>query len=305
MPGAESLMSITPAVSGRRRAAWCSLAARSSATNQPELISQAKPQIEDALPLITDYELVLDLSRQVLYSELGRNFALQIFQRGQQLGQQAFTDASNPALAARILFKLCRRANDLDQYDSMIATWTNLTAAKRQWMWQEQAEYWDWLELVFRAYRDSNHLREGEEFVTPLLNDSATPPQGYAILGVSYSAMKRNQGDFATMFSVHEKMAQVAPTHEWTSAAYYWLALRSWRHGNTDTAASYADKLLVALGTNWTLLWKREMAASASYIKAVKAGIDMSQLQDQQNMPATVVREQMNVVLNDLNRLTM
>lgn len=104
------------------------------AANQPDLVARARPQIEAALPRITDYELVLDLARQVFYSNLGRDFALQVFQRGQQLGLQTFDNCPHPAPAATILFKLCRRANDLALHDAMIATWARLNEAKRQWL---------------------------------------------------------------------------------------------------------------------------------------------------------------------------
>lgn len=100
----------------------------------------------------------------------------------------------------------------------------------------EKDEYWQWLEHVFRAYRDSHRGQEAEQFVTPFLSDPATPPQGYAILGVSWAAMKRERGDLAAMFRVYEEMTQRAPTHEWTSVAYYWLALRAWKQGKAGEA---------------------------------------------------------------------
>ncbi|MGI8964632.1 MAG: tetratricopeptide repeat protein, partial [Limisphaerales bacterium] len=243
--------------------------------NQPELVVQARPQIEAALPQITDYELVLDLSRQIRYSKLPRDFALQIFQRGQQLALQAFDATAHPSPAATILFKLCRRANDHAQYDAMIATWTRINDAKRQWLWSESNEYWQWLEHIFRAYRDNHRAPEAEQFIAPFLNDSATPAHGYATLGVSFAAMKRNQNDFTGMFSVYEKMAQVAPAHEWTSAAYYWFALRAWKQGNTNQSKTFADKMLLALGKDWKMYWKENMVACAL---CLKAGLDVSQI---------------------------
>lgn len=271
-----------------------------AAANQPELIAQARPQIEAVLPQINNYELVLDLSRQIRLSKLPRDFVTQVFQRGQQLALQAFDAAGHPAPAVTILFKLCRRANDHRQYDAMIATWTRLTETKRQWLWSESNDYWQWVELVFRAYRDNNQPQEANSFIAPLLNDPATPALGYATVGVSYAAMKRRQGDFVTMFSVYERMAQVAPTYEWTSAAHYWFALRAWKQGNPTLTATNADKMLLALGAHSTLRWKQEMAASAFLLKA---GLDVSLVAPKSGISASMLQSQINKIQSDLTSL--
>ncbi len=273
-----------------------------AAANQPELIAQARPQIEAALPQINDYELVLDLARQVLVSNLERSFALQVFQRGQQLAMASFSATKQPGTAATVLFKLCRRANDLCQYDAVISTWTSLTEAKRQWLWSCSTDYWMWVELVFRAYRDGNHLAAGESFVAPLMNDPATPSSGYAMLGVSYATMKLNQGNLAAAFAVFEKMIQVAPTNEWTSLAYYWFALRAWKQGDLATTISFADKMLLSLGAGVTMGWNKDMAARAL---CLKAGLVIAQVPSQTIVPTSRLQPQLGSLHSDLARLTL
>jgi tetratricopeptide (TPR) repeat protein len=273
-----------------------------AAANQPDQLAQAKPQLDAALPQITDYELVLDLARQVLYSQLGRAFALQVFQRGQQLALQAFDACPHPSPAATILYKLARRANDLLQYDAILASWSRLSTDQQQWVWSERSDFWCYLELVFRAWRDSQKPAQAEQFIAPYLNDPATPPHGYAILGVSYAALKRNQGDLATMFAVYEKMAQVAPTYEWTSVAYYWFALRARKQGNAAQAAAFADRMLLALGNDWTMYWKTDMAACAL---CLKAGLEISQVPAQVSASADRLRAQLENIQADLARLTL
>ncbi len=268
--------------------------------NQPELITQARPQIEAALPQILDYELVLDLSRQIRFSKLPRDFALQIFQRGQQLALQTFDACAHPSPATTILFKLCRRANDHAQYDAMIATWTRIGDARRQWLWSESNDYWQWLEHVFRAYRDSKRAPEAEQFIAPFLNDSATPPNGYAVLGVSYAAMKRKQNDFTGMFAIYEKMAQVAPTYEWTSAAYYWLALRAWKQNHVNQATAFADKILLSVGKDWTMYWKRDMAACALLLKA---RLHLNHVPATSGIAADKLQANLTKLQSDLSRL--
>jgi tetratricopeptide (TPR) repeat protein len=272
------------------------------ATGQPDLIVQAKPQIEAVLPQITDYELVLDLARQVFFLPAGhstwRDFALQIYQQGKQLALQAFKATGHPAVAATILYKFSRRAsNDFQDGDAVLSTWSQLTDAKKQWLWSEQQDYWHYLELVFRAYRDAKRYPEAEQFITPLLNDPATPPHGYAILGASYATMKRAQGDFTTMFSVYTRMTQVAPTHEWTGAAYYWFALQAWKQGNATQTSAFAAKLLLALGKDCTLYWKRNLAAKAL---CLKAGLNLLQIPAQTNVSADTLQAQLKVIQTDL-----
>jgi hypothetical protein len=272
-----------------------------AAANQPDLVAQARPQIEAALPQITDYELVLDLSRQILFSSLPRSFSRQVFQRGQELALQAFDAAGHPAAATTILFKFCRRASDFHYNDAIIGTWARLTEARRQWLWSERQDYWYYIELVFRAYRDSNLHAQAEQFITPRLDDPATPAQGCAILGASYAILKRKQGDIQGVFAVYEKMAQVAPTHEWTSPAYYWFALRAWKQGNFAQISTFADKLLQALGADLGLYWKKDYNVAAWLLKA---GLQAAQVPPQASLATADLQKQLAVIQDDLALLS-
>ena len=272
-----------------------------SRAGQPELMVQAKPQLEAALPQITDYELVLDLARQILGSPLEKSFALEIFTRGQKLALSAFDTSSHPSPAATILFKLARRANDFARYDVITASWTRMSDQQRQWLWSERGDFWNYVELVFRAYRDSGMPSQAEAFIDPFLNDPATPPHGYAILGVSYAAMKRSQGDQASMFNVYDRMIQVAPTHEWTSAAYYWFGLRAWKRGNVVQTKAFGDRMLLALGGDWTMKWKQEMAANAW---CLRSGLNITQVPADAKLSVDKLQAQLQVVQGDLARLT-
>jgi len=156
--------------------------------------------------------------------------------------------------------------------------------------------------LIFRGLRDGFSFAEADIFMMPFLDDPATPPQGYAILGVSYAAMKRSQGDFSTMFAVFGKMVQLAPTHEWASAAYYWFALRSWKQGDGAQTASLAEKMLVALGNDWGMKWKQEMAAAAL---CLKAGLDLSQVSASAGIAVEELHAQLAVIQTDLSRINL
>jgi tetratricopeptide (TPR) repeat protein len=273
-----------------------------SSTNQPDLMIQAKPQIEAALPQITDYELVLDLARKVYFSHSGhstwKDFALEIYQQGKNMALKAFVAAGNPSVAINILFKFCRRArSDFRDGDTVLSTWTQLSDVKKQWLWSASDDYWYYLELVFRSYREAKRYPDAEQFIAPLLNDPATPPNGYAILGASYAIMKRTQGDLVTMFSIYTQMTQTAPTHEVTSEAYYWFALQAWNQGSVAQTNVFIQKLLLALGKDCTLYWKRDLAAS---VLCLKAGLDISQIPPQTDISADELQKRLKVIQTDL-----
>jgi tetratricopeptide (TPR) repeat protein len=271
-----------------------------SATNQPELVVQAKPQIEAALPLLTDYEQVLDLARQVRASKLGRPFAEQIFARGKTLALAAFDACGHPSPAATILYKFARRAtSDFRKEDVTLASWARLTDAKRAWLWSVKEDYWYYLELVFRCYRDTRRTTEAEAFIAPLLADSATPAHGYAILADSYANLKRMLGDYPASFALCEKVIQAAPMHEWASEAYYWLALRAWKQGNPTLATTLADKLLQTVGKTSTLYWMQAHQISALLFKA---GLDAAQVTPTAEVTAAKIQKQLQTLQADLTK---
>ena len=150
---------------------------------------------------------------------------------------------------------------------------------------------------IFRSYRELKRDVEAERFITPLLNDPATPPAGLAILGTSYAVLKRNQKDLPAMFVAYEKVTQAAPAHEWTSSAYYWFALRAWNQGSATQAATCADKLLQVVSGSVELSWKNDYTAAAWLLKA---GLQPAQVPAQAKLTSTVLQKQLQVMQTDL-----
>jgi tetratricopeptide (TPR) repeat protein len=275
------------------------------AAKQPDLLAQAKPRLEAVLPQIADYELVLDLARQVYASPLGHStwngFAQQIYQQGKQQSLLAFAAAGEPAGAIEVLFKFCRRANtDFLDRDTVIATWIQMADDKKLWLWSESEAYWNYLELVFRSYRDTGRHAEAEAFMAQWWNDPATPAHGIAILGNSYIRLKQQQRDWPALFTICTRMAKVAPVHEWTAAAYYWLALREWKEGDIAQARANADKLLLALGKNYQIYWKRDLAASAL---CLNADLDLNRITAQTELSADTLQRRLQAIQTDLGKL--
>jgi|GEM_PF-743617 len=269
---------------------------------QPELIEQAVPQLQTALAQIGDYEVLLDVARQLRFSRFqkGKALAENAYQRGKQMALQAFDIAEQPSPAANILFKFSRRAFDFRRVDDILATWTRLDEIKRQWLWSTNLAYWNWQELVLRAYVVGGQKVQADNFGGNLLNDAATPPEAVAILGATYLTLKLQQDDFKAMFLICERMAQAAPGSERTAIAYYWLALRAWKRGNAAQTKDFAQRMLAALGKDCSLFWKGNYQAAAC---CLIAGLDLSQIPAHGSVPLGTLEKQLQTIQSDLTSL--
>jgi hypothetical protein len=233
---------------------------------QKDQIEQAVPQLRTALAQISDHEVLLDVARQLRYSQFGpgKELAADAYQRGKTIALQQFADAATPALATSLIFKFSRRAFDFARLEDIIGVWTNLDETKRLWLWSMDADYWNWQELILRAYLASGQMNQAETFGAAALNDAATPPDAFAILGATYLTIKQQQNDFAGMYLMTERMTKSAPAHERTAVAYYWLALRAWKRGNVSQSKEYGRQMLLALGKDCSMYWKAKYQAAAN-----------------------------------------
>lgn len=269
---------------------------------QPELIEQAAPQMETALAQIQDYEVLLDVARQLRYARFqkAKTLAEDAYQRGKQMALQAFDNAGHPSVAVNIIFKFSRRAFDFSRNDDIVTTWTRLDATKQQWLWSRNSDYWNWQELILRAYLVGGQLAQADSFGSAILNDSATPPEAVATVGATYLTLKQKQSDFKGLFSISQRMAQDAPGNERTAIAYYWLALRAWKQNNEAQTKDLADRMLLALGKDCALFWKSNYQASAY---CLKAGLDLSQIPPYCPVPQGKLQQRLQDIQDDLASL--
>jgi hypothetical protein len=99
------------------------------------------------------------------------------------------------------------------------------------------------------------------------------------------------------MFSVYENMVQAAPTHEWSSVAYYWFALRAWTYGAVHRVGPLAEKMLLALGGVSRLEWKQDITAKALLLKA---HLNVAEVPIEAGFPADKLQGQLDKLQNDL-----
>jgi tetratricopeptide (TPR) repeat protein len=248
--------------------------------NQRDLIEQAAPQLEVAVQQIQDWNLLLDVARRLFFSQFQRGIAISTaaYERGKKLAWQAFDSTQHPSPAAAILLKLARRAADRSRFDDVVATWTRLDEAKRRWLWSTNADYWTWLQQVARGYSESGRLAEAETLLTTAVQDPATPPEGFAIVGAGLAEVKWKQQGFPGLFAICEQVVQTAPSSESAAAAHIWLAVRAWKREDQAQASGFAQKALTALGKNCQLYWKEATQARAY---CLLAGLDLTRVSAQ------------------------
>ena len=271
-------------------------------SGQQSQIAQSAPVLRAALAQITDSELLLDVARQLRYSQYpqSKELAADAYQRGRQVAFQRFDSAATPAAAVAIAFKFSRRAFDFTQLADIISTWTRLTQPKQLWLWSKDSNFWNWQELILRAYLTNGQLGTAQTFGNSLMSDPATPPEAIAIVGATQLTLKRQLLDFSGLYLICEQMTQVAPTHEKTAIACYWLALRASKRGHLKKSKDFAQRMLMALGKDCSIHWKTYYHA-ASFI--LIAGLDLAQVSSQCPVATEKLQSCMQQILDDLAAL--
>lgn len=227
-------------------------------------MAAAAPALLDAAGRIDDYELLLDLARQMTQApaEVAMH-AGEVFARGEQLARNLLSSAEVPSDALKVLFKVSRRQADFGHYAQITAGWEALPARKRDWLWTQNALYWQYLALVTDAYRITGRFEEAALLAEKYLEDAATPAAGLAEIGIPHALSLLARGNRADAYEWFDWIAAQTPTHVLCSYAYYWRALRREKAGDGAAKASAVDALNRALGSTRGMQWKKELSIRA------------------------------------------
>ncbi|MGC3990154.1 MAG: tetratricopeptide repeat protein [Chthoniobacteraceae bacterium] len=233
-------------------------------SGQPDLISSAQSQISNIVGQINDFEVALDVARQLIRAPLALKPLCTAFrQRGERLAQQAFANAADAYGANVVLFKVARRKLDFGDFDGVLADWNGLSSSTRKWLWGTNSTFWNYLGMVFDAMRTQGDSAGLQTLVSNYLDDAATPAIGVAILGVRYGLFQVSQGQFTDALALFSKVVKASPGTMDCAYAYYWLALSQWQQGNYTQAQIQATSILRVLGTRPGMAWQKALATSA------------------------------------------
>ncbi len=237
------------------------------ASGNLDALAGAREEILTAARRLDDFELLLDLARQMTLAPAEiATAAEEVFDRGERLARRAFQAAALPADAATIAFKLFRRQSDFGRFAAITSAWEEIPEKKKLWLWSPQAALWEAIALVATAYRAQGAPTAATTLVDLHLTDPATPPEALAIIGIPEALATLYAGDLPTALDELTWIANQAPTHPLSAYAHYWFALRDQQSGRP--IAQHLQAIHLALGESPSLSWQRDLTARANLLTA-------------------------------------
>lgn len=279
---------------------WCQ---ELIAAGQPGPLLEARALMAATLGNVQDPDLLMNFARQLQFApaEL-REWGRQLFEQGKTIALQRFDAAALPSEAISILFKLARRqVRDFSRHAEVVAFWEGLSQEKRDWLWSEKSDFWDYLGQVFEAYAWAGDLPKAEAFAWDFLDDPATPAEGQPPLGIPLARRLMQTDRAAESLELFEQMARVAPTHPLCAAAWYWMALAAHQRGETSKVNEYATHIRAAQGAQVGMLDQWNLDARAFLLLA---NLDPGAVDPQAvNYTPDFLRGQLRAINVDLGRM--
>ena len=270
---------------------------------QPGPLIEARSLMETTLSGVQDPEVLMNFARHLLTApEELRNWGQELFEQGKTIANRQFNDAISPSVAISILFKLARRqVIDFNRNEEVIALWEGLSPDKRDWLWSQKRDFWEYLGLVFDAYVRCGNMTEAEAFAGEFIEDPASPPEQLPLLGVPLARCLRATGRFAESLDLYERMARLVPTHPVCVEAWYWLALVARKQSNTLKVNEYAANIRAVQGVQVGMMeqWKYDARALLLLADLNVAGVDAQAV----NYTGDFLNMQYSQIMQDMEEL--
>lgn len=264
----------------------------------------ARADLNQALADEQDPVLLMDLARQMRTGpEHLRSMGAELFEQGKDLALAQFAAETHPSAAVEILFRLTRRqVYDFQQYAAAVEVWEGLTDDKREWLWTTRSAFWQYLGFLTLAYTHAASVAATQEFIDSWLEDIATPPEGWAEIGIPAGKWLIRQDRVEEALEIFAQVIQKAPTHVQAATAWYWKALQAHKQGEATERDRCCRALRVAQGASLGLLNLWELDARALLMLA---GLRASLVDPQAvNYTDDFLRSQLNQINLDLEVLS-
>lgn len=280
---------------------WCQ---ELIAAGQPGPLVEARSIMSSMLGNVQDPDLLMNFARQLQFGPDDlRDWGQQLFEQGKAMALQRFDTATLPSEAISILFKLTRRqVKDFGRYEEVIAFWESLNQEKRDWLWSEKGDFWEYLGQVFEAYARAGDLQKAEAFAVEFLDDPATPTEGRPPLGIPLARHLMQADRMNDGLELYEQMASAAPTHPLCAEAWYWMALVAYKRGETRLVGEYARRIREAQGTQVGMLgqWNFDARAYLLLAELNPVAVDPQAV----NYTADFLQGQLQAIIEDLGRIS-
>jgi len=224
-----------------------------------------------------DLVVLLNIGRHLSYVSGFETLRDQVIIAAEAKGLHLVGQATTPEEAIGILIRLTRKQQwDFQHFESITSFWENLDQTKREWLWSEKSEYWEYYSLVFEAYLAQGRQDAAIQVAAGIVNSNSTPPNGLIWLGTAYANWRMQQRDHAEAFRHYEWLVKELPTHPAASWGYYWQAVRALAEGDETLAKQKAAALRRCFAGKPDFLWQWELDARAVLIRAnLLAGPDL------------------------------
>ncbi|MEZ5405124.1 MAG: hypothetical protein R3F23_02795 [Verrucomicrobiia bacterium] len=198
---------------------------------------------------VQDYELLLDLARQLIYAPEALNQLVpELLNKGLTLGLKTFHKSKLPEAASRALWRITRAQSEAGENEAIIQFWETLSSQKKEWLWNLSASYWDYIAYVVRAYGRTKKLQQATALAQTLLLQPETPQSARAQLTLLWGLMELKQDKIKIAFHRLAEGVELAPQHPLAAHAYYWFALRAYAQNNKSDHIKNIDLLSRNLG---------------------------------------------------------
>lgn len=272
--------------------------------SREDITLRAKPYLETALAMISDPELLLDMSRQLGSAPGCHQLYGAYREKGEKGIVEAIRSAHEPAQASTLLFKYARRQNDWGDFAGTTAFWESMDPQRRAWIWIAQESYWEYIAYVMRAYAWQDLLAKAEKIAVEYVNDPATTPNGLAILGNSYAALLIYQGKIEDGIAVFRRIANDAPQHAYAAYAYYWFALEFMSRGEFQEAEIQAASIQKCLDARSNLSWIRRLRCQSKLLSHASVTQSLGSFDIAiDGFESTEISKAGNSILRDLEKL--
>lgn len=279
---------------------WCQ---ELIAAGQPGPLLEARALMEATLANVSDPDVLMNFARQLQFGpEELSNWGQQLFVQGKNAAIQQFNEAVSPSVAIGILYRLTRRqVRDFGRHEEVVAFWEGLSQERRDCLWSEKCDFWDYLGLVFESYARVGDLQKAEAFAGDYLDDPATPGEGRPPLGIPLARQLMQTDRIADGFKLFEQMASAAPTHPLCAEAWYWMTLVAYTRGETRIVGQFARRIREAQGVQVGMLnqWNYDARAFLLLANLNLAAVDPQAV----NYTADYLRGQVQAINEDLGRI--
>ncbi len=214
-----------------------------------------------------DLVVLLNIGRHLSYTPSLKELCDQVIAAAASKAQELFSAATTPEDAIYVLVRHTRKQySDFRTYDAIISFWEILPAEKREWLWSEKAEYWEYYALLFETYLELGEEDKAFGLASSIISSPSTPPNGRIWLGTAYANWQMRKGNREEAFRHFEWLVKELPTHTNAAWGYYWNALLCVSRREEEKAIDLACSLRRCFGGHPALQWQWELDARSIII---------------------------------------